>query len=622
MANSSSAAGSRFEISHAVAEPPAPRRAQRSPTQEDVNKAIRPSSGFDGHAAALTINELMDSLERVKHIIESHSGAGAGAGTTVIVQASDPERLDLLRSARDELESIQAQIEAEATLSPEWRAKLVDLAAAYGSDLAVLLSTEAWDDVNRRRSRVVGGNSKMQHQQQQSPLQEALSNHNNSSRSSNGKAPVFKETTKTFALESLELFDSLLDKGYAVEILEPGQPGATPIAKGDKVSLEYIVYIWDSVNMLAVSYADSASSGNLEFVVGDDEQPVGLSLGLESLSEGARFNICISPPLAHGENGTTDVPPNTHVLYEGKVVGVERHAASVASETVELAETHPDALLKNKRASLRYPARQNRVSLAIPGEPIDSTDLQQPPPPTLQTPLISPAASSSYNSSSSTNTLTTCPSGDGDSNSAPGALPARTKSPFQQELSTAVTSKSNARANAELSNTKKHSSHEQQPPPLPPRSDYLFSKTGGPMKVPPRPTRNLAPTVSASSTASAPVPPVPHTRNHGMKPSTSDTPPQTVSSISSAPASRATQAGANAHNDIPTNGSPNLGKSVNEWLADVGFEQFAPAFHELGVEELADFGLLHKSDLERIGMRLIQVRKFMAHVANLGISIE
>ncbi|GBG23959.1 Peptidyl-prolyl cis-trans isomerase [Hondaea fermentalgiana] len=437
------------------------------------SKSARPLSGFDGHAAALTINELMDSLEKVKRIIETHSGAGMGGnGAAVVVQSSDPERLELLRSARDELDNVQTQIETESTISKEWRAKLVDLASAYGADLAVLLSAEAWDDVDRRRSRVV-------------PKAGAAPGSGGPQEGTSDSKAIFQETTKTFALESLDLFDSLLDKGYAVEVIESGNANSAPIVPGDKVSLDYTVYIWDSVHMLAVSYADSATSGALDFVVGDEEQPMGLSLGVESLHEGARFSVCISPALAYGENGTTNVPPNTHVLYEATVLNVQPHAGAAppeeyvkaceAATAVEDSHTNsdPNSRLKTNRLSIRYPARQNRVSLAQPAEGGD---------------------------------------------------------PLPRSAST-------------------------EPP--------------------------LKPSMSTSSESTA----------------------ATTSEV------------------LPTDGSAPQFRSVDGWLADIGFDQFASSFHDLGVEELADFGLVQRADLERIGMRLIQVRKFIAHVANLGITI-
>uniref|UniRef100_A0A7S2W1Z8 peptidylprolyl isomerase n=1 Tax=Mucochytrium quahogii TaxID=96639 RepID=A0A7S2W1Z8_9STRA len=470
-----------------------------SPLGSSKKDLALPSGHFDGKAAAATINELMNSLEQVKQIIEAHNQEGGGSSGTIVVQNRDNERMQMLRNTRNELDSIRTQIESEESLSKEWKEKLVNLADAYGEDLSILLSTHAWHDVNRRMSTRASSSTYASPALAMPPIKDETS--------------TFVEQTKDFTIDNIELFDTLLEEGFALQVESPGTPleNGAFIAKGDTITMEYTVFIWDSANSQAVSYDDSKASGPLQFTVGDGDVPSGLCLGVEGLGLNAEFVLTISPALAYGEAGTDHVPPDTHILYEGKIIQVSQTSISLQQgfdDDGMIAEAN------KHKASVRYPARQNRVSIAsVPVSPID------------------------------------VPVG---------------KSSTMEELTQAFVEQTNL-AKEEQAQAK------HTPPPLPPRSSEYSSK------------RSLVSGTSNSNlprAAPGPVPPRP-----------------TSSSLSKL-------------------SEP---ETVDEWLNQIGFQAYAPALHELGVEDFGDLELVLESDLKQMGMRLIQVRKFAAQVNKLGI---
>ncbi|CAK9022622.1 NADPH-dependent alkenal/one oxidoreductase [Durusdinium trenchii] len=546
------------------------------------------SSQFDGHAAALTINELMNSLELVKGIIEAHANGEKTSGP-VVVQNPDPERLNALRNARNDLENIQSQIAAEESLSDDWRAKLVNLAAAYATDLSVLLSAEAWQDLDRRRSNRLSARA----------LDDAHDSLLGGDDAANdeAKAPMQEhvETTKAYVLESLELFDQLLDNGFAVEIEEPGT-GDDVAMTGCLVRLDYVVYIWDSVQTIAVSFAASADTGPLEFIVGDEDFPAGLSDALVGMRVGTRFNVCIAPSMAYGEAGNEQVPPDTHVMYEATLlsVGTARDLASENPAAAQLRGAQPTVpapaeraeRVRGNRSSMRFPARQNRVSLAaslspgkengpLSGDPLPPTKPSGPVP--AAPPVFDPPAGSTSSAAST-----------------PPPLPPRSDYPFRTSTSVGALPQA-----------------PTQPPPPSLSSSYRQpqqqqqQQVAGALPVPPRPVS------VAVSEAPQPLP----LRKPRLPPraSSSNSAESAASSAPSSPRGSSKQMRAEWLADKP---------SVTEWLEGIGCEQFATALKDLGVETVADLPLLQTEDLKGIGFRVIHIRKFMQAVADLGPAAE
>lgn len=486
----------------------------------------RVSSDFDGHAAALTINELMTGLENVKQVIEAQNDTkivspnSSSGGGSILVQSQTPERLGILRSARTELEEIRDQISKEETLSEEWRNKLVELSQAYMNDLTILMSTKAWENVNHQRAshRIsqAGGAGPITNQ-----LQNSLNRQH------------IEVTKEYYTMDNLELFDQLLDHGYAMQVTKPGDLDIeNKIVTGSEIKLDYTAFIWDSANTLAVSFESSNDNNkSMEMQIGNEEYPAGLSLGLEGLCAGTEFLLCISPALAFGEDGTDKVPPNTHVLYEGKIISIKSPSPTLKRFESTL---DPDNLIRNSRASMRFPARTNRVSVSINN-------------------------------------------GGDDKKSS-------------QSLSLEKLAQTFAEQN-NISTEKKNTVYA--PPPLPPRSDYSR-------------TLSKEPSAEAISTSSATLTRVPPPRpvNHSSQ--------RTLDS----------QFSYDTVGSSVTSGKANSCASFDDWLEKAGLSSYSLAFQELGVEEIEDLQHVQKSDLENMGMCLIQIRKFISHIGKLGYSID
>mmetsp|Transcript_2149 Transcript_2149/g.6614 ORF Transcript_2149/g.6614 Transcript_2149/m.6614 type:complete len:158 (-) Transcript_2149:79-552(-) len=135
------------------------------------------------------------------------------------------------------------------------------------------------------------------------------------------------------------------------------------------------------------------------------------------------------------------------------------------------------------------------------------------------------------------------------------------------------------------------------PPPLPPRSSRRVSGAAchPPGSISPTPSSGASDSSSAVASNGPSGAPIPPPRSALRRPSQVDI----------------------------ENGN-RLGRvssavKFEDWLNDSGFGQYADAFHELGVEEIGDLEHVKPTDLEAMGMRLIQVRKFAVQVNRLGI---
>jgi hypothetical protein len=111
-------------------------------------------------------------------------------------------------------------------------------------------------------------------------------------------------------------------------------------------------------------------------------------------------------------------------------------------------------------------------------------------------------------------------------------------------------------------------------------------------------------------------PPLPPRSEYVRRPKDSGTPPllapRPVSS--SKPDSAAPRASAGGGE-----GAPPAKLDIEAFLAEGGFAPFSNAFHDIGVEHIQDLEHVQKSDLEAMGMRLIQIRKFAAHLNKRGL---
>jgi len=334
---------------------------QPLPMRETPRKFSRHSSGeFDGKAAAATINELISSLEKVKMIIHAQD---ASSLETVLVQTEhDPNRLQQLRAAKTELESIQFHIESEGSLSKEWRQKLIELAASYSNDLTVLMSAQAWQNVDKRAS------VKMP------MLSPALPPRPGRTITATKPVTIFRnvEPSKGYSISDLDMFDELLDDGVCVQVVETGMKSSPLIKKGDVVTLDYVAYIWDSAHCIAVAFDSTIESGYLTFVVGDEDTPRGLSMGVEGLVLETQAICTITPDLGFGDKGNELVPPETHLMYELKVI---RHVPNSSDAIPDHDHTTPGTLQRQFSGGSKFAARENRASLAL--DPIAEPPITQ-----------------------------------------------------------------------------------------------------------------------------------------------------------------------------------------------------------------------------------------------------
>ena len=82
---------------------------------------------------------------------------------------------------------------------------------------------------------------------------------------------AFVPLLKSHVIPSIESFDDLIDKGFATTVLSNGD-GEVPLAFGMTAEISYQAFLWDPARAIMLSFADSYSSGNLSFVLADDDE--------------------------------------------------------------------------------------------------------------------------------------------------------------------------------------------------------------------------------------------------------------------------------------------------------------------------------------------------------------
>jgi len=275
-----------------------------------------------------------DQLREIKQFIENYQMRKLGPH----IQAVREQMMLLIR--------IEENLMRDSHLPSEWRDKLLALTQAYEQEVTVILSTEAWGDIEKRFS------TRME-----------LSNKQNSSESqpSSPRGPQqHVEIIKECVFDSIELFDALLDQGYAPKVTYQGSPPF--VCDRDIVSIEYTAYIVNSPR--AVSFESSKEKGPWTFSMRDPNIPEGLRLVVKGLGVGARFEVVLSPEKAYGTTGHESIPPNSHLMYAGTIIDIKADDGST-----QVLEDPSMARLK-KRDLMKYPSRENRASEALQRSPV------------------------------------------------------------------------------------------------------------------------------------------------------------------------------------------------------------------------------------------------------------
>eukprot|EP00924_Labyrinthula_sp_SR-Ha-C_P007169 maker-scaffold_8-snap-gene-11.40-mRNA-1 protein AED:0.00 eAED:0.00 QI:120/1/1/1/1/1/2/145/657 len=153
-----------------------------------------------------------------------------------------------------------------------------------------------------------------------------------------GNAQRKRRTIEGFAMPTLDAFDELLTDGFTMltngernaTIFVP-KNGAKAPAEGDKVTISYAAYVWDSQKQRLIEFAASDLPGEndsgdfMRFIVGKGTAIKGLERAVQNLEVGQQSRIVVKPELAYGEVGNPpNVPPNCHLVYDIKLENFER----------------------------------------------------------------------------------------------------------------------------------------------------------------------------------------------------------------------------------------------------------------------------------------------------------
>jgi len=132
------------------------------------------------------------------------------------------------------------------------------------------------------------------------------------------------KVVKGFTIATLQAFDDMIDKGFAVENLTGG---AGPCPKpGDRIEMQFKAHIWDcqAGALLEFLSSDDKGEGPLDFIV-DDEPSVcqGLHNAIQKLPLSASARIIIAPKMGYGVAGSPPViPPLAHLIYEVTLINI------------------------------------------------------------------------------------------------------------------------------------------------------------------------------------------------------------------------------------------------------------------------------------------------------------
>jgi len=171
-------------------------------------------------------------------------------------------------------------------------------------------------------------------------------------------------TGEQFSLESLELFDELMDRGYAIDVKERG--GGAAVGADMRVTLACKAMTWDGAATVVHSFAE----GTLKFTASQGAAlPSGLVASVGQLTVGSRALITCAPHMAYGDAGhPPHVKPNSHIVYDVNVLSAD--AATAADEPIE----GPPALLKSAvTIQPKHKAEGRRGSLRVASVVFDAS---------------------------------------------------------------------------------------------------------------------------------------------------------------------------------------------------------------------------------------------------------
>lgn len=384
-----------------------------STSKASLSKESHDTSTFAVRAGAVTLNEICQSLDRLRGVIymsgEDASIAAAGGNTD--------ERVGMLQKAKVELDELNEQIDSVDGLSDEWKTKLGSLIEDYARDCWKLLSDESWELLARKRqsrpapplpSKEARAKIRQDRLSLASPsvsphvtsptLASALESDTPTSRLQSWPSTGSESTTtiqrlsalhtvviKDHFLSSLESFDQMMDSGYSIEIpstkqkrIEVGHPGKL----GDVISFTLLSFVYDATICKAMSY-DGPSL--VESVIGGGVQhpdvPKGLANALEKIPNGTKkVLITVTPECGFGDDGhEKGVPPNSTLIFEISDVLVTKGDVEAVDSSIFKAEMET----KSKEHSLSklfgtFPRRQEHVYVEKPTSPFPPSI----PPPT------------------------------------------------------------------------------------------------------------------------------------------------------------------------------------------------------------------------------------------------
>jgi len=129
-----------------------------------------------------------------------------------------------------------------------------------------------------------------------------------------------------FSLESLDLFDELMNRGFTVDFKTKNVDGEV-VADGTRVNLALKAMTWDG----AATVVHKFEEGSLAFNVDQSTSvPEGLVQAVKCMTEGSRAVITCTPHMAYGEAGNPPfVKPHSHIVFDVTVIKVEPASATL-----------------------------------------------------------------------------------------------------------------------------------------------------------------------------------------------------------------------------------------------------------------------------------------------------
>jgi hypothetical protein len=379
------------------------------------------SSNFAGKVSAVTLNELVDALNRLKCCIYL-----VGPDVELLPKSGTPERRAMLREAQKELDAIEVQINQVPNLG-EWAERLIALTRDYAMDCTDALSEETWKDVNKRvqsvrlppplpskemrervrsERKIASTTTTTITSNEPSSLTSSLSSvtTNNSTTTNNSSkltttthtitsspptttssspptklSPSITTTTTTttntklkdlpggvvdhttqlensfinsifnttpgpdvemipHVIDSLESFDLLMDVGFAIEP-RPATVSLTYPKKSDTIVIQYIGYIWDPTQAMAISFTRSHDGSShvvdLTWTLGERPRAPGVARGLDyalihsGIQRDSKVTITLAEDMGFDNSQQHDeIPPGSLLILKVTILDVISSSSS------------------------------------------------------------------------------------------------------------------------------------------------------------------------------------------------------------------------------------------------------------------------------------------------------